>query len=86
MYKVLILKILFSIFLIFSTIYNVFAASKFILSQHEFGLSYPLYYEYDEPKLMYLRAGIGEEDPLNNLGILYNYKNSFLLNDYLESY
>jgi hypothetical protein len=53
---------------------------------HEFGVSYPLYYEYDEPKLMHLRAGINEEDPEKNLGILYNYKNSFLLNDYLTEF
>ena len=35
---------------------------------------------------MHLRAGIDEEDPEKNLGILYNYKNSFLLNDYLTEF
>ena len=86
MYKVLILKILFSIFLIFSTTNNVFAASKFILSQHEFGLSYPVYYEYEEPKLMHLRSGLGEDDRQQNIGLIYNYKNSFLLNNYLTEF
>lgn len=81
MIKKLLLFILVNVFLL-----SYVNADDEIGTAHEFGLSYPLYYEYDEPKLMYLRAGIGEDDPLKNLGISYNYKNSFLLNDYVTEF
>ena len=71
MIKKLLLFILVNVFL-----FSYVNADDEIGTAHEFGLSYPLYYEYDEPKLMYLRAGIGEDDPLKNLGISYNYKSS----------
>jgi len=79
-------KRLFLIFVIFSTTTSVFAVSKFKTSQHEFGLSYPIYYEYEEPKLMYLRSGLGEDDREKNIGLIYNYKNSFLFNNYLTEF
>ena len=81
MIKKLLLFILANVFLL-----SYANADDKIGMTHEFGLSYPLYYEYDEPKLMHLRSGIGEEDPHKNLGILYNYKNSFLLNDYVTEF
>ena len=81
MIKKLLLFILVNVFLL-----SYVNADDEIGTAHEFGLSYPLYYEDDEPKLMYLRAGIGEDDPLKNLGISYNYKNSFLLNDYVTEF
>ena len=71
-----------TIFLSFFS-FNLLAAELGI--KHEYGLSILGSYDYEEPKLMHLRSGMkAEDDRLKNFGILYNYKNAYLLNGYLN--
>jgi hypothetical protein len=54
-------------------------------SKHEYGLSFLGSYAYEEPTLMNLRSGSqAAEDELKNLGFLYNYKNAFINDGYLN--
>ena len=56
-------------------------------TKHEYGLSFLGSYEYEEPKLMHLRSGSqAAEDELENLGFLYNYKNAFITDGYLNEF
>ena len=56
-------------------------------SKHEYGISLLGSYEYEERKFMNLRSGSqAEKDQLENLGFLYNYKNAFIKNDYLNEF
>ena len=56
-------------------------------SKHEYGISLLGSYEYEERKFMHLRSGSqAEKDQLENLGFLYNYKNTFVKNDYLNEF
>ena len=63
--------------------FNLIAAELGI--KHEYGLSILGSYDYEEPKLMHLRSGMkAEDDRLKNFGLLYNYKNAYLLYGYLN--
>ena len=63
--------------------FNLMAAELGI--KHEYGLSILGSYDYEEPKLMHLRSGMkAEDDRLKNFGLLYNYKNAYLLFGYLN--
>ena len=54
-------------------------------SKHEYGISLLGSYEYEERKFMNLRSGSqAESDKLDNLGFLYNYKNAFIKDRYLN--
>ena len=54
---------------------------------HSYGLSFTGSYEYEEPDFMHLRSGLAAKgDKLQNLGFLYNYKNSTLNNEYLNEF
>ena len=56
-------------------------------SKHEYGINLLGSYEYDEPKYMNLRSGSqAEKNQLENLGFLYNYKNAFIKNDYINEF
>jgi hypothetical protein len=51
-------------------------------TKHEYGLNFLASFEYEEPKLMHLRGGSqATDDQLENIGILYNYKNAFINDD-----
>jgi hypothetical protein len=64
---------------------NLHAAE--IGSKHEYGISLLGSYEYEERKFMHLRSGSqAEKDQLENIGFLYNYKNTFVKNDYLNEF
>ena len=79
-------KKLFIVFIISIFQMNLNAAE--IGSKHEYGISLLGSYEYEERKLMYLRAGSqADKDQLENIGFLYNYKNAFLNNkDYVNEF
>ena len=65
-------KKLFIVFIISIFQMNLNAAE--IGSKHEYGISLLGSYEYEERKLMYLRAGSqADKDQLENIGFLYNY-------------
>ena len=72
------LKIIFASLLII-IIHQVNLSAAEVGVKHEYGLSFLGSYEYEEPKLMNLRSGSqAEDDELENLGFLYNYKNAFI--------
>lgn len=60
-----------------------FAAEK--SNQHELGLQITGYYSYDEPHFMYNRSYLGD-NLLDNFGLVYNYKEQRLINDYLYEF
>ena len=65
--------------------YSNLKAEEELGSQHSVGLGFLYDYEYSEPHLMHLRAGkSATSDTWANIGILYNYKNTFIKNDYLS--
>ena len=69
-------------FIIFQT---QLKAEEEVGSQHTVGLGFLYDYEYSEPYLMHLRAGqSATADEYANIGILYNYKNAFIINGYLS--
>ena len=54
-------------------------------SRHSVGLGFLLAYEYSEPHFMHLRGGIiAEDNEYENIEFLYNFKKSFLTNNYLS--
>ncbi len=56
-------------------------------SQHEYGFSILGSYEYEETQFMHLRGGSqAESNKFENLGFIYNYKNSFLNNGYFTEF
>ena len=78
MIKKLLLFILINVFLL-----SYANADDEIGMTHEFGLSIPIYYQYQEPDFMYLEGDIKEE-PLQSYGLTYNFKNAFLFGGYLN--
>ena len=78
-------KLLLFVFIV-STLPMSLNASE-IGSKHEYGISLLGSYEYEERKFMHLRSGSqADENALENLGFLYNYKNTFVKNDYLNEF
>ena len=74
-----------SLFLIVIHQINLSAAE--VGSKHEYGLSFLGSYDYEEPKLMHLRSGSqAADDELENIGFLYNYKNAFIADSYLNEF
>ena len=72
------LKTIFASLLII-IIHQINLSAAEVGSKHEYGLSFLGSYEYEEPKFMHLRSGSqAEDDELENLGFLYNYKNAFI--------
>ena len=54
---------------------------------HTYGISLIGSYEYEEPDFMNLRSGlVAEEDKFENIGLMYNYKNSALVGGYLNEF
>ena len=53
---------------------------------HEFGLQVTGYYDYNEPEFMHNKSEIQKNYWLDNFGLVYNFKNSFLLNDFLTEF
>ena len=54
---------------------------------HTYGISLIGSYEYEEPDTMNLRSGlVAAEDKLENIGFVYNYKNSALVGGYLDEF
>jgi len=49
---------------------------------HELGLQVTGYYDYNEPEFMHNRSEL-QDQWIDNFGLVYNFKNSFLLNDFL---
>lgn len=49
---------------------------------HEFGLQVTGSYDYNEPEFMHNKSEL-QEQWLDNFGLAYNFKNSFVLNDFL---
>lgn len=78
MIKKLLLFILANVFLL-----SYANADDKIGMTQEFGLSIPIYYQYQEPDFMYLEGDIKEE-PLESYGLTYNFKGAFLLGGYLN--
>ena len=52
---------------------------------HELGLQITGYYSYDEPDFMYNRSRL-ENNLFDNFGLVYNFKNSFLVNEFLTEF
>ena len=78
-------KIYISLLFFFFTNLNLSAAE--VGSKHEYGLSFLGSYDYEEPKLMHLRSGSqAADDELENIGFLYNYKNAFIADSYLNEF
>ena len=78
--KILLLSLLFNLKLLS-------AQSSDLGTIHSYGLSFTGSYEYEEPDFMHLRSGLAAKgDKLQNLGFLYNYKNSTLNNEYLNEF
>lgn len=56
-------------------------------TKYNFGLSFLGNYDYDEPNFMNLRSGYqATEDRLNNIGVLFNYKNGFFVGGALTEF
>ena len=49
---------------------------------HEFGLQVTGSYDYNEPEFMHNKSKL-QDYWSDNFGLVYNFKNSFLLNDFL---
>ena len=74
-------------FLVFMLIFQINLNAAEIGSKHEYGLSFLGSYEYEEPKLMHLRSGSqAADDKLENIGFLYNYKDAFIADSYLNEF
>ena len=52
---------------------------------HEFGLQVTGSYDYNEPEYMHNRSGLLDHWR-DNFGLVYNFKNSFVLNDFLTEF
>ena len=52
---------------------------------HELGLQITGYYSYDEPEYIYNRSKL-ENQLFDNFGLIYNFKNSFLVNEFLTEF
>ncbi len=66
--------------------YSNLKAEEELGSQHTVGLGFLLAYEYSEPHFMHLRGGIiAEDNEYENIELLYNFKNSFIVNGYLSA-
>ena len=76
-----------SLFLLLIPIFQINLNAAEIGSKHEYGLSFLGSYDYEEPKLMHLRSGSqAADDELENIGFLYNYKNAFIADSYLNEF
>ena len=73
------------IFLIFSSLitFASFANDKIGMT-HEFGSHFTALYDYNEPEFMHNKSD--HFYWLNNLGLFYNFKKSFLVSDYLTEF
>ena len=82
MQKIINIFLLILSFIIFQT---QLKAEEELGSQHSVGLGFLLAYEYSEPHFMHLRGGIiAEDNEYENIGLLYNFKNSFIANGYFS--
>ena len=80
MLKKLLLFILANVFLLSYT-----NADDEIGITHELGLQVTGSYDYNEPEFMHNKSEY-EDHWLDNFGLSYNFKNSFLLNDFLTEF
>ena len=84
--KILKLRTIFFLFIII-ILHQASLSAAELGAKHEYGLSFLGSYEYEEPKLMHLRSGSqATDDELENLGFLYNYKNAFIADSYLNEF
>ena len=77
MIKKLLLFIVVNVFLL-----SYASADDKIGMTHELGLQVTGYYDYNEPEFMHNRSEL-QDQWIDNFGLVYNFKNSFLLNDFL---
>jgi hypothetical protein len=76
---------IFLVILSFTIFQTQLKAEEEIGSQHTVGLGFLLAYEYSEPHFMHLRGGIiATDNEYENIELLYNFKKSFLKNNYLS--
>ena len=79
MIRKLILFILANVFLL------SYANADEIGMKHELGLQITGSYDYNEPEFMHTKSKL-ESQLLDNFGLVYNFKNSFVLNDFLTEF
>ena len=79
MRKLILIAILTSIFQL-----NLIADDKIGIT-HELGLQITGSYDYNEPEFMHTKSKL-ESQLLDNFGLVYNFKNSFVLNDFLTEF
>ena len=79
MRKIILIAILTSIFQL-----NLIADDEIGMT-HEFGLQITGSYDYNEPEFMHNKSEL-QDHWLDNFGLVYNFKNSFVLNDFLTEF
>ena len=79
MRRLILIAILTSIFQL-----NLIADDKIGIT-HELGLQITGSYDYNEPEFMHTKSKL-ESQLLDNFGLVYNFKNSFVLNDFLTEF
>ena len=77
--KIILIAILTSIFQL-----NLIADDKIGMT-NEFGLQITGSYDYNEPEFMHNKSEL-QDHWLDNFGLVYNFKNSFVLNDFLTEF
>ena len=80
MIKKLLLFILVNVFL-----FSYVNADDEIGMTHELGLQVTGSYDYNEPEFMHNKSEL-QDHWLDNFGLVYNFKNSFVLNDFLTEF
>ena len=77
---------IFLLILSFTIFQTQLKAEEELGSQHTVGLGFLLSYEYSEPRFMHLKGALlATDNEFENIGFLYNYKNTFMINGYLSA-